>query len=135
MDNILFFDKMRELVMKFEKFQYNRDNGISFVNFNCIIHFGPFDFENNIEAEESDFKNLQTSLERVYRREQKFTFFKPLQGGIIMRFAEDSGIIGVDVNLYSDFPRYNFEFKYEIDQSFIPELIKEINTVIKNNIY
>jgi hypothetical protein len=102
------------------------------VTFNGIVNFDFFNLETNFEAEEYDFKNLLLSLEKMHKREQKYVSFNPLSPKIRIKLSEDIEQIEVKVEICNDLYTGNLQFKYTIDQSFLPELIREINSVINN---
>jgi hypothetical protein len=102
------------------------------VTFTGIVNFDFFHIETDFEAEEYDFKNLLLSLERMHRREQKYASFNPLSPKIRIKLSEDMGQIENKVEICNDLYTGNLQFKYEIDQSFLPELIGEISTVLKS---
>jgi hypothetical protein len=67
----------------------------------------------------------------MYKREQRYITFNPLSGKIIIKLSEKMGQIDVKVEIYNTLFTCKLEFRYNIDQSFIPELVKEIDTVMK----
>jgi hypothetical protein len=102
------------------------------VTFTGIVNFDIFHIETDFEAEEYDFKNLLLSLEKIYKREQKYASFNPLSPKIRIKLSEDMGQIEVKVEICNDLYTGNLQFKYAIDQSFLPELIGEISAVLAN---
>jgi hypothetical protein len=69
----------------------------------------------------------------MYQGKQKYVIFNPLSGKIIIKLSEEKGQIVVKVEVCNDLYTSKLEFEYSINQSFIPELMKEIDTVMKYN--
>ena len=132
MDSINFYDKERNLIMQFKDFQAIRMEDPKIVTFNGIVNFDFFNLETNFDAEEYDFKNLLLSLEKMHKREQKYASFNPLSPKIRIKLSEDMGQIEVKVEICNDLYTGNLQFKYAIDQSFLPELIEELSAVLAN---
>jgi hypothetical protein len=128
-----FYNKEKHLLMQFKDFQFNRDEVLQIVTFAGIVDFDFFHLETNFEAEEYDFRNLLLSLEKMHKREQKYVTFNPLSGKIIIKLTAEMGQIDVKVEIHNTLSTCKLEFKYSIDQSFIPELVKEIDAVMKYN--
>jgi hypothetical protein len=131
MNEINFYNKERVLIMQLKDFLTVRMEDPKIVTFIGIVNFDFFHIETEFEAEEYDFKNLLLSLEKMYKREQKYASFNPLSPKIKIKLSENMGQIEVEVEIYNDLCTGNLQFKYGIDQSFLPELIDEIETVIK----
>lgn len=134
MDVINFYDKERHLIMQFKDIQFSRDEILQIVTFTGVVDFDFFHLETNFEAEEYDFKKLLLSLEKMYQREQRYITFNPLSGKITIKLTEEMGQVGVQVKICNTLSTGELEFEYGIDQSFLPELIKEINTVMKESV-
>ncbi|MDR2410567.1 MAG: hypothetical protein LBE13_20990, partial [Bacteroidales bacterium] len=58
--------------------------------------------------------------------------FNPLSPKIRIKLSEDMGQIEVKVEVCNDLYTGNLQIKYVIDQSFLPELIEEISTILTN---
>lgn len=133
MSTINFFNKGRTLIMQFRDFQFMKTEALKIVTFTGKIDFDFFHLETNFEVEEFDLQNLLSLLEKMYNRQQKYITFNPLSGKIIIRISEDNGYINVKGEVYNEMSTCRLEFTYDIDQSFIPDLIKEIETVMRVN--
>jgi hypothetical protein len=133
MGTVNFFDKERNLIMQFKDFRFMTTEALNIVTFMGKVDFDFFHLETNFEVEEFDLKNLLLLLEKMHNREQKYITFNPLSGKIIIRLSEDDGQINVKGEIYNEMSTCKLEFKYDIDQSFIPDLIKEIEIVMKEN--
>jgi hypothetical protein len=133
MGTVNFFDKERNLLMQFKDFRFMTTEALKIVTFMGKVDFDFFHLETYFEVEEFDLKNLLLLLEKMYNREQKYITFNPLSGKIIIRLSEDDGQINVKVEIYNEMSTCKLEFKYDIDQSFIPDLIKEIEVAMKEN--
>ena len=131
MNEINFYDKERDLIMQFKDFQFLWIEEPKFVTFTGIVNFDFFNLETKFEAEEEcDFKDFLLSLEKIYNREQKYASFNPLSPKIRIELFEDLGQIEVKVDISNDLSTGNLQFEYAIDQSFLPELIKEISAAL-----
>lgn len=133
MCEINFYDKARNLIIQFKDFQSVQIEEPQIITFRGIVNFDFFHISTtNFEAEEYDFKNLLLSLEKMHKREQKYVSFNPLSPKIRIKLSEDMGQIEVEVEISNDLYTGNLQFKYTIDQSFLPELIGEISTALAN---
>ena len=120
--------------MQFKGFHFKRDEILQIVTFKGIVNFDFFHLETDFEAEEYDFKNFLSSLEKMHKREQRYITFNPLSGKIIIKLSEEMGQINVHVEIYNSLSSCKLEFKYCIDQSFIPDLVKDIDAIMKDNL-
>lgn len=132
MNGINFYNNERSLIMQFKDFQTVRMEVPKIVTFTGVVNFDFFHIETDFEAEEYDFKNLLVSLEKMYKIEQKYASFNPLSPKIRIKLSEDMGHIEIKIEICNDLSTGNLQFKYTIDQSFLPELIGEISTVLKS---
>ncbi|KAF0203980.1 MAG: hypothetical protein FD170_669 [Bacteroidetes bacterium] len=133
MNTVNFYDKERNLIIQLKDFQFFNTDVLKIVSFTGLVNFDFFKFETNFEAEEFDFKNLILSLEKLYNGTQKFVSFNPLSGKIFLELFEENGQIKVKCEIYNDLSTAKMELRYYTDQSFIPELLKEIETMMKDN--
>ena len=132
MDEINFYDKKRNLIIQFKDFQTVQIEDPKILTFTGIVKFDFFHIETDFEAEEYDFKNLMLSLEKMHKREQKYASFNPLSPKIRIKLSEDMGQIEIKVEIRNNLYTGNLQFKYEIDQSFLPELIGKISAVLNS---
>jgi len=133
MNIINFFDRERRLIMQFKDFYFNQDEVLQIVAFTGIINFDFFHLETNFEAEESDFRFLLSSLDKMEKGKQRYITFNPLQGKIIIKLIKDIDKINVEVEIYNMPSTCTVKFRYDIDQSFIPGLIEEIDMIMKES--
>jgi hypothetical protein len=134
MNTINFYDKKGNLLIQFYSFQFIKTEALKIITFIGKVDFDFFHFETKFQAEEYDFRNLLISLKKMYNGQLNYISFNPLYGKILVNFAEEKGQIEVNIEISNELSTGKLEFKYDIDQSFIPELIKEIeNLKVENN--
>ena len=132
MSKINFYNKNREIIMLFSNFYLNKslEDCLSFaidVNYSFIkAHY-------KIECYLVEFENFIFNLKKLYSRDLKIVYFEPLERQITLKFNwVDFGNIVVEVKIHNQMDSAVIYFKYEIDQSFLPELIEEISIVLAN---
>ena len=77
---------------------------------------------------------MKECLQKIYNREWKSFVFNPIGEQFSMQFdLQETGQIKVRSKLSNPMFTGKFEFEYLTDQTFIPELIKEIETAIEEN--
>ncbi|HNX43402.1 MAG TPA: hypothetical protein PLJ84_07150 [Bacteroidales bacterium] len=130
MNTINFYDKERNLIIQLKDFQFVKTEALKIVTFKGKVDFDFFHIETNFEAEEYDFTNLQLSLEKMYNGEQNYISFNPFSGKLTLKLSEEGSQIKIKGEVYNDLSTCKLEFKYNIDQSFIPELIKELKEMM-----
>ncbi len=80
------------------------------------------------------FEDLIIGLNKIYQREWKSIGFSPIEKQFSMQFdLQENGHVNVHVKLSNPMFTGKFEFEYVTDQTFIPELIKEIEIAMKEN--
>ncbi|MCO5251563.1 MAG: hypothetical protein M9949_09110 [Candidatus Kapabacteria bacterium] len=103
------------------------------VVFDLSIEFEFFKVETTLDGEESDFLNLKKCLEKLYDGEWKSFYFEPIGNSFQMHFElQENGQIKVHSKLYNAMFTGMLEFEYLTNQTFLPELIKEIDTVMNS---
>ncbi|HPA13319.1 MAG: hypothetical protein KA023_10120 [Bacteroidales bacterium] len=133
MTDINFKNNEGILLMRFSEFSFH-DSAIKRVCFEIDVNYDFFKAKTQVESERFDFEDLIIGLNKIYQREWKSIGFSPIEKQFSMQFdLQENGQINVHVKLNNPMFTGKFEFKYVIDQTFIPELIKEIETAIKEN--
>jgi hypothetical protein len=113
--------------------QINEPNFPNFVSFQIDINHSFIQASINTECLDIDFKNFLIDLQKLYRMEVKtVSFVQTIEKDIEMNFSlNDLGHIFVRVTIHKQIDSTFLQFLYGIDQSFLPELIDEIETMIK----
>lgn len=121
-------------IVKFENIKLMFDDDFKRVIFNLSIDFEFFKAQTTQDAEEFDFLNMKECLQKIYNREWKSFVFNPIGKQFSMQFdLQETGQIKVRSKLSNIMFTGKFEFEYITDQTFIPELIKEIEIAMKEN--
>lgn len=131
MNTVNFYDKSRNLVFQLKDFKFSNTKVLKVVSFTGEGNFDFINFNSSFEAEEYDFINLKLSLEKLYNGSQKFISFNPLSGRFFIKFSLDNNQINVNCEVSNDLSTVVLNLKYCIDQSFIPELLIELDKVLK----
>ena len=99
-----------------------------------FIDFEVFKAQIDLDAEEADFIRMKESLEKVYNNEWEFPIiFNPIGEQFTIQFKlQEDGQIKVYSKLSNPMFTGTLKFEYLTDQLFLPELIQEIEAVIKN---
>ena len=131
MSKINFYNGDRTLIMSFSDFMFQKfDNSISF-QINVRNNFVQASVET--ESLEEDFTDFLAKLHDLYEmRVKKISFLQSIENNIQVDFNlnEMGGIlVSVRIDDYINFTTLQFE--YGIDQSFLPELIEEIETTLE----
>lgn len=130
MRTINFFDKNRILLIQFSGFRFVRTQALKLVYFDGKVNFDFFHVDTSFECEVYDLNAFLISLIKMYDNQQKQALFHPLSGNIIIRMEQKNQDIKVSCLISNNLNTGNLEFSYFIDQSFLPELIKEIETIL-----
>lgn len=130
MNKIIFYNKTRGEVIQFNEFIFSDVS--TFINFTGKINIDFLQVEiKQLRAERSDFINLANDLRKMYNNERKYATFNPLDGNIIIDFElHKFGEIGIKCSVNNDTFSVNVNFKYMTDQSFLSELIREIESIV-----
>ena len=135
MCKVNFYNGDRVLIMSFSDFLFQKnmpdfDNFISFrinVNNNFV--------QASVEAEslEEDFTSFILKLRDLYEmRVKQISFVQTIEKNIMIDFKQkESEYIDVLVRIDHYIEEATLQFEYEIDQSFLPELIEEIETTLE----
>ncbi|NDW13674.1 hypothetical protein D0T50_12345 [Bacteroides sp. 214] len=136
---IHFYDKSREIVMKLSDFSFDNEQEQS-IRFSSTISYAFYKASQNIESYRFDLEDLLKELNLLHANKINSVLFRPIEGQLEICFKQlEFGCIAVSLKLnYVDVDNYTHNMyesmlmiNYEIDQSFIPELINEIEMVLK----
>lgn len=133
MPDINFKNNKGILLMTFSEFSFH-DGAIKRVCFEVDVNYDFFNAKAQVESERFDFEDLIIGLNKIYQREWKTIGFSPIEKQFSMQFdLQENGHVNVHVKLSNPMFTGKFEFEYVTDQTFIPELIKEIEIAMKEN--
>lgn len=124
-------------IIKFENIKSMFDDDFKRIVFSLSIDFEVFKAQIDLDAEEADFIRMKESLEKVYNNEWKFPIiFNPIDEQFTIQFKlQEDGQIKVYSKLSNPMFTGTLKFEYLTDQSFLPELIQEIEAVIKQRLF
>jgi hypothetical protein len=135
-----FYDKNREVVMILHDFSFE-DVGEARINFSADISYAIYKASRSISDFKIAFDKFLKELKLLYECKVTTAQFVPLERQLEIYFKQlEFGHIAVSIKLnYLDFDNFTHNMyesmlviNYEIDQSFLPELIGEISTVLKS---
>ncbi len=135
MQTIISFKNVNGIeILKFTNLNKMYDNDFKRVVFDLSVEFEFFKARTTLDGEEFDFINMKECLEKLHAGKWKSFVFNPVGEQFQMQFdLQENGQIKVRSKLSNPMFTGKFEFEYLTDQTFIPELIKEIETVMKEN--
>lgn len=121
-------------IIKFENIKSMFDDDFKRIVFSLSIDFEVFKAQIDLDAEEADFIRMKESLEKVYNNEWEFPIiFNPIGEQFTIQFKlQEDGQIKVYSKLSNPMFTGTLKFEYLTNQLFLPELIQEIEAVIKN---
>ncbi len=131
MSKINFYNGDRTLIMSFSDFIFQKfDNSISF-QINVRNNFVQASVET--ESWKEDFTDFLAKLHDLYEmRVKKISFLQSIENNIQVDFnLNEIGGILVSVRIDDYINSTTLQFEYGIDQSFLPELIEEIETTLE----
>ncbi len=137
---IHFYDKNRNIVMKLFDFSFNEQEEPR-IKFSSIISYSFYKASREIEDYKICLEAFLKELNLLYANKIEIAQFFPLERQLEIYFRKlEFGQISVSIRLNNvDFDNFThnlyeskLEINYEIDQSFLPELIDEISTVISS---
>ena len=131
MSKINFYNGDKTLIMSFSDFIFQKfDNSISF-QINVRNNFVQASVET--ESWEEDFTDFLAKLHDLYEmRVKKISFLQSIENNIQVDFnLNEIGGILVSVRIDDYINSTTLQFEYGIDQSFLPELIEEIETTLE----
>ena len=122
-------------ILRFENIKLMYDKDFKRVAFQLHIEFEFFKAQTLLDAEEHDFINMKECLKKMHKFELKSFIFNPIGEQLNIQFVlQENGQIKVAVRLNDPMFTGKFEFEYLTDQSFIPNLINEIEIILKDSI-
>ena len=134
MNTIHFYNSERQLEMTFSEFrvQSNKPDFNNFVSFQVNVQHGFVRASFNTECLDIDLVKFISSLQKLYKTEvTNASFVQTIEKNIKISFNQNEfGEIIVRVTIQNQIENTVLEFAYGIDQSFLPELIQEIEAVI-----
>ena len=137
---IHFYDKNRKLVMELSNFSFDNEEEQK-IRFSSSISYAFYKALRDINDFSSCFENFLKELNLLYENKIKIAQFKPIERQLEIYFKQlEFGNIVATIKLnYLDFDNSTHDMyesmlviNYEIDQSFLPELIDEISAVLDN---
>jgi hypothetical protein len=137
---IHFYDKNRKVVMELSNFSFYNEQETR-IKFSTNISYAFYKASRNIDDFKVYFDNFLKKLRLLYDNKIKIVQFVPLERQLEIYFKQfEFGNIAVSIKLncldFNNFTHNMYEsmlvINYEIDQSFLPELIGEISTVLKS---
>lgn len=125
--NIIFKNNYGLDILYFENIKLLFDNELKLIRFQLRIEFEFFRANTLLEVEEFDFMRLNECLYKMYNGQLKTFLFNPIGEQFIMKFElQENGQIKVSVILNNSMFTGKLEFNYITDQSFIPDLLKNL---------
>ena len=135
MSKINFYNGDRTLKMSFSDFlfQKNMPNFDNFISFRINVKNNFVQASVETESLEEDFTNFILKLRDLYEmRVKQISFVQTIEKNIVIDFKQkELEYIDVLVRIDHYIEEATLQFEYEIDQSFLPELIEEIETVLE----
>ena len=121
------------VVLKFDNIKLMYDDDFKRVVFQLVIDFEIFSAMTALEAEESDFMSMKECLQKIYNKEWQTFIFNPIGEQFIMQFDSlDINQIKVLVKLSNPMFTGKLEFEFKMNSFYVPDLIKEIEIVLKD---
>ena len=135
MSKINFYNGDRTLKMSFSDFlfQKNMPNFDNFISFRINVKNNFVQASVETESLEDDFTNFILKLRDLYEmRVKQISFVQTIEKNIVIDFKQkESEYIDVLVRIDHYIEEATLQFEYEMDQSFLPELIEEIETTLE----
>ena len=120
-------------VLKFKNIKLMYDDDFKRIVFQLSIDFEFFKACTTLDAEEFDFINMKDCLKKIYDKEWKSFTYNPIGEQFIMQFDSlENDQIKVRVKLCNPMFTGKFEFEFNTNPAFIPDLIKEIEIAINS---
>ena len=135
MSKINFYNGDRTLIMSFSDFlfQKNMPDFDNFISFRINVKNSFVQASVETESLEEDFTNFILKLRDLYEmRVKQISFVQTIEKNIVIDFKQkESEYIDVLVRIDHYIEEATLQFEYEMDQSFLPELIEEIETTLE----
>jgi hypothetical protein len=137
---IHFYNKNREVVMELSNFSFD-DKQEQGIRFSSSIFYAFYKASRDIEDYRIYFEDFLKELNLLYANKVRIAQFRPIERQLEIYFKQlEFGHIAVSIKLnylhFDNFTHNMYEsmlvINYEIDQSFLPELIGEISDVLTN---
>ena len=131
---INFYDKNREIVMKLTDFASDSEIETR-LKFSANISYAIYTAKREVDDFKIYFTNFLNELKLLYDNKIEAAQYVPLEREIEIYFKQlELGHIIVTIKINHSVPDYvlcnsSLIIQYEIDQSFLPELIQEIEAV------
>ena len=134
MNALHFYNGDRQLEIVFSKFQVqkNKPDFNDFVSFQINVKHSFVSTSINTECLDIDLVNFVIDLRKLYKMEVKtVSFVQTIEKNIEITFnLNELGQILVRVIIRKQIDNITVVFEYGTDQSFLPELINEIEIII-----
>ncbi len=134
MNALHFYNGDRQLEIVFSKFQVqkNKPDFNDFILFQIGIKHSFINTSINTECLDIDLVNFVIDLRKLYKMEVKtVSFVQTIEKNIEITFnLNELGQLLVSVIIRKQIDNITVVFEYGTDQSFLPELIKEIEIII-----
>ena len=134
MSKINFYNGDRTLIMSFSDFlfQKNMPDFDNFISFRINVKNNFVQASVETESLEDDFTSFILKLRDLYEmRVKQISFVQTIEKNIVIDFKQkESEYIDVLVRIDHYIEEATLQFEYTIDQSFLPELIEEIETTL-----
>ena len=134
MSKINFYTGDRKLIMSFSDFlfQKNMPNFDNFISFRINVKNSFVQASVETESLEEDFTSFILKLRDLYEmRVKQISFVQTIEKNIMIDFKQkETKYIDVLVRIDHYIEDATLQFEYTIDQSFLPELIEEIETTL-----
>ena len=131
MSKVNFYNGDRMLIMSFSEFSIERYIS-NFISFHIYVKNDIVQASINTECAEEDFTDFLAKLHDLYEmREKKISFLQSIENNIQVDFnLNETGGILVSVRIEDYINSTMLQLEYGTDQSFLPELIEEIETTL-----
>ena len=134
MSKVNFYNGDRMLIMSFSDFlfQKNMPDFDNFISFRINVKNSFVQASIETESLEDDFTSFILKLRDLYEmRVKQISFVQTIEKNIMIDFKQkETKYIDVLVRIDHYIEDATLQFEYEIDQSFLPELIEEIETTL-----
>jgi len=132
MRTINFKNNDNKTIIILSNFIYS-ETEIRIFDFDININDGIFSARTRIESEKYDFVNLLSGLKKLYDFKIKTISFCPIETQFNLMFSLlDNGQIKVSGYLSNKMKTSKLGFEFISDQTFIPDLVYEIEDVLSN---
>ena len=134
MCKVNFYNGDRVLIMSFSDFlfQKNMPDFDNFISFRINVKNSFVQASVETESLEDDFTSFVLNLRDLYEmRVKQISFVQTIEKNITIDFKQkETKYIDVLVRIDHYIEEATLQFEYTIDQSFLPELVEEIETVL-----